>query len=83
MPHTDYSPTIIRTPQEASRRLGDLCTPQTLYRWRKAGTGPRFVKIGRRVGYLDRDLDAYIEAQVRTHTGQTSVQRDARHRAGA
>ncbi len=60
--------TTVRTPEQAAPRL--LTTPRTLERWRANGTGPKFVKIGRRVGYRDADLDAFIAANVRSHTGQ-------------
>lgn len=39
-----------------------------LERSRWAGTGPVYVKIGRRVEYLQRNLSNYIEAQRRTWT---------------
>jgi predicted DNA-binding transcriptional regulator AlpA len=35
-------------------------------RW--SGTGPAFVKVGRRVRYLRADLDAWVAAQRRTST---------------
>ncbi len=34
----------------------------TLRRWRWAGQGPAFHKIGAAVRYADQDLDAYIQA---------------------
>ena len=37
--------------------------PATLRTWRSRGKGPRFVKIGRGVWYMRRDLDAFIAAQ--------------------
>lgn len=36
----------------------------TLKYWRHIGTGPRFVKIGRRVMYRHRDVEAYVEQQI-------------------
>jgi predicted DNA-binding transcriptional regulator AlpA len=53
---------------------------RTIERWRKTGTGPRFVKLGRRVAYRACDLEAFVAAQVRTHTGERPVAR--RKRAG-
>jgi hypothetical protein len=70
---TDYSPTTVRTPDEAAKRL--LHSEKTLQRWRAQGTGPRFVKIGGRIGYRDPDLDAFIDASVRSPTGRPAVKR--------
>jgi len=63
--------TIRATPEVASqlRTLDEaaayLHTPvATLRYWRHLGdTGPRSMKIGRRVMYRQADLDAYIERQ--------------------
>ncbi len=41
---------------------------KTLRRWRWAGKGPRFVKIGAAVRYDLADLTAFIEAGRRTST---------------
>lgn len=51
---------------EAARILG-LC-PTTLRRWRWAGTGPSFLKMGGAVRYDLAVLDAYIEACRRRST---------------
>ena len=40
----------------------------TLRRWRWAGTGPRFLKIGGAVRYDPEDLSAFIEAGRRRRT---------------
>ena len=45
----------------------NLAVP-TLRRWRWAGCGPRFAKIGRAVRYDPAELWAYIEAQTRRST---------------
>lgn len=71
MPTTEHTPTIVRTPEVTAVRL--LTSPRTLERWRKNGAGPRYVKLGRRVAYRDCDIDAFVAAQVRSHTGETSV----------
>jgi hypothetical protein len=42
--------------------------PTTLRRWRWAGIGPRFRKIGAAVRYHPTDVDAFISAAVRTST---------------
>jgi predicted DNA-binding transcriptional regulator AlpA len=44
-------------------------SPRTLERYRVAGTGPRYCKLGRRVAYREADLDAWIAARV---VGSTS-----------
>ncbi|WP_432734823.1 helix-turn-helix transcriptional regulator [Maridesulfovibrio sp. FT414] len=46
--------------KEAAERLG--LSPGTLEVWRCLGKGPRYIKIGRRVGYDPKDLDAYVES---------------------
>lgn len=37
-------------------------TASTLAHWRSAGTGPRFVRIGRRVVYRRTDLVAFVDS---------------------
>ncbi len=37
-------------------------------RW--AGNGPRYIKVGRSVLYLGKDLNAWLESQARSNTGQ-------------
>lgn len=49
-----------------SRRL--LTKPATLSRWRYAGKGPRFVKVGRLVRYKLSDVEAWLSQQERTST---------------
>ena len=48
---------------------------RTLERWRTEGTGPEFVKVGRRVAYTGKAIKEYLRKQTRTHTG------DSRERA--
>ncbi len=43
----------------------------TLRRWRWAGKGPRFLKIGGAVRYAQSDIAAFIEAGRRTSTSDT------------
>jgi len=35
-----------------------------LRKWRRQGTGPRFLKLGRLVRYLVKDVDAWLNSQV-------------------
>lgn len=37
--------------------------PLTLARWRKAGTGPNYAKVGKRYLYRLSDLEAYVTAR--------------------
>lgn len=57
------------TPEQAAVRLH--LRPTTLARWRWAGCGPRFFKIGGRVRYAESDLQAFIDAGLRTSTSDT------------
>jgi excisionase family DNA binding protein len=56
-------PEILTTDQAAAHlALGR----STLEKWRCAGTGPKFIKLGlRRVGYDKSDLDEWIAARPR------------------
>ena len=51
---------------EAARRLS--LRVSTLRRWRWAGKGPRFVKLGSAVRYEPDDVQAFIEAGRRNST---------------
>ena len=42
--------------------------PNTLAQWRMTGSGPTFVRLGRRVRYRAADIDAWIESQARRST---------------
>ncbi len=55
-------------PEEAARFLRSNI--RTLERWRSTGTGPPYVKVGRRVAYRLRDLEAWVERQTRQHTAE-------------
>jgi predicted DNA-binding transcriptional regulator AlpA len=54
--------------------------PRTLQRKRLDGTGPKFVKLGRRVLYRRRDVLAWIGANTHDSTSAATVaaQRDGR-----
>jgi hypothetical protein len=45
-------------------------SPRSLRKWRWAGKGPRYTKLGRRVMYNLRDLEAFIEAGARESTSR-------------
>ncbi len=60
-------PSQLFTELEASKLLG--FTPRALTAWRHRGGGPRFVKVSARaIRYRLSDLEAWIEARVRTST---------------
>jgi len=44
---------------------------KTLRRWRWAGKGPAFRKLGRAVRYASNDLEAFIASALRTSTSDT------------
>ena len=58
---------IYNAAQAAPRIHPDL-SPRTLERWRQQGTGPAFVKVGRRVGYTHEAIVAYRERHTHLHT---------------
>ena len=53
---------------EAARMIGLAVT--TLEKMRVAGTGPRYVKMGRAVRYRATDLEAYLAARVISSTSE-------------
>ncbi len=53
---------------EAEAALMLSLSVKTLRRWRWAGKGPRFLKLGAAVRYDQGDLAAFIEAGRRTST---------------
>lgn len=61
----------IRSVQDAADALG--VSVSTLNKWRVSGFGPRFCKLGRRVGYRDEDLQAFIAKGLRQSTSETEV----------
>ncbi len=46
------------TPEEAARFLA--LSPKTLARWRWAGRGPEFFKLGSAVRYSQKQLDEFV-----------------------
>lgn len=46
--------------KEVAERLN--CKVSTLRKWRLLGSGPAYVKVGRRVRYRETDLMAYLDA---------------------
>lgn len=57
---------VLLTTREAASVL--RLSERTLERLRLAGTGPRYVKAGRRVRYCESDLEAWIASKLTTST---------------
>ncbi|EKM99420.1 MULTISPECIES: AlpA family transcriptional regulator [unclassified Acidocella] len=61
------APMKLLTARQAGELLG--VSPETLERWRGAGTGPAYVKLsGRYVRYKQDDLEAFIQNARRSST---------------
>ena len=45
-------------------------SPRTLENWRQQGKGPKYLKIGRSVVYLESDLEAWLQSQRRSSTSE-------------
>jgi predicted DNA-binding transcriptional regulator AlpA len=58
------NPNTLLSPSQAAHYLE--CSLDTLKRWRRLNTGPKFVRLGSRklVRYRVEDLDAFIDAQM-------------------
>ena len=65
----------LRTEFEAANIL--RMSPKTLQRWRWAGIGPPYIKVGRAVRYDERDLATFINDQRRQSRADTNL--GARH----
>ena len=52
--------------------LSDLIevSERTLERWRVEGTGPAYVKAGRKVLYRPADIEAWLASSLRTSTSE-------------
>lgn len=58
--HPPQTPSELLTIDELACQLG--VTPLTVDRWRRQGSGPAFVQVGRGIRYLASDVDAWITA---------------------
>lgn len=54
-------------------------SPRTLERWRWAGCGPRYIKIGGRVVYRLEDIEAYEASQMFNNTAEFAAVRGGIH----
>ena len=59
------------TQSEAAKIL--RLSARTLERHRWAGTGPSFVKLGRRVFYRPQDIETYIAGQIFASTSEADA----------
>ena len=57
--------------REAAAYLG--LSASTLNKTRLTGTGPRYLKLGRRVLYDLRDLEAWVAERKRNHTSEPAA----------
>ncbi|WP_292649198.1 helix-turn-helix domain-containing protein [Nocardioides sp. NBC_00368] len=48
------------TPEDAAVFMGIACA--TLKKWRGAGDGPAYVKVGSKIVYLVEDLESFLRA---------------------
>lgn len=58
------------TPAQVSERYSSQISVRTLANWRYLGTGPKFMKLGGRVVYSQRELEAWeTKATVQSTSG--------------
>ena len=62
---------LFLTTAEAAHRLG--LSPKTLERWRWAGFGPPYVKLGRAARYDVREVDAWAAERSRSSTSASAT----------
>jgi predicted DNA-binding transcriptional regulator AlpA len=55
----ETSETLALTESETARRLG--VSISGLRKWRRNGSGPRFVRLGRLVRYLATDIQVWLD----------------------
>ncbi len=51
-------------------------SPRTLERWHWAGEGPQFIKLGGRVVYRLKDVEAFEAEQIRQATPNVSLSQE-------
>ena len=66
---------------EAARVLTVSVYALRAWRWRKSSDGPPFVKMGSCVRYRMRDLEAFLDSHLVSHTKSRNVQPRRRRRA--
>jgi predicted DNA-binding transcriptional regulator AlpA len=61
----------VLSPKEASAYMGRRLSVQTLAKMRLDGRGPRFVKLGSKVGYLRSSIDEWLKEHERASTSSS------------
>ena len=67
----DMQSTILLTEREVAQRL--RLGTNTLAKWRIRGEGPRFIKIGARIRYDEREVAEWVASCRRASTSQTAA----------
>lgn len=57
---------------EAAKYLGNNISPRSMEAWRVRGGGPVFMRLGKRVVYDTRDLDAWMASRRRASTSASA-----------
>lgn len=60
-PHPVSPNDPLLTPKQASAYLGGIPSWRTLETYRTLGTGPRFIRLARRIYYRQSALDAFLD----------------------
>lgn len=60
-----------------TKRAGDYIghAESTMNRWRVEGSGPPFIKFGRRVFYRRSDLDTFLDSRIVQSTSEAEARR--------
>jgi hypothetical protein len=66
--HRDSS--LVYNQVEAAQLIHPDLAWRTMERWRRNGTGPRFVRIGRRIGYTREAIEDWLVQQSRQRTAE-------------
>jgi predicted DNA-binding transcriptional regulator AlpA len=67
----DMQRTVLLTEREVAQRL--RLGANTLAKWRIRGEGPRFIKIGARIRYDEREVADWVASCRRASTSQTEA----------
>jgi hypothetical protein len=60
------------SPEKLVERFGGTITKKTLRNWRTNGTGPRYIRLGKRIVYPLRDVEIWEEEQMVASCGRRS-----------
>ena len=52
------------TTDELAERLGGDFSVETVKRWRKTGTGPKYIRVGKHVRYRLADVEAWEKSRL-------------------